>query len=127
AVHENLNFYMTRDVMENPLVPDVAVVKGVPYAKRRSWRVGRTGPPPQVVFEILSQETWEKDCGEKLRKYALMGMQEYFTYDPHEPPVVRDAASRLRGWYLNPILKEMVEITPDAQWRLWSTQLDSWL
>src|SRR5436305_8027005 len=82
GVYANLNFYQTSDSEEYPLVPDVAVVQGVAQQEVQSWRVGQTGPAPQVVFEIASPKTWLKDLEEKPVKYAHMGVQEYFAYDP---------------------------------------------
>src|SRR5438105_11249757 len=100
AVYGNLNFYQTSDPEEYPLVPDVAVIKGVKYQDRQSWRVGHTGPAPQVVFEIASPKTWAKDLEEKPRRYARMGVQEYFAYDPNERPLLKERPQRLFGWRL---------------------------
>jgi Uma2 family endonuclease len=86
AIYDNLNFYQTRNPKEYPLAPDIAVIKGVPFQYVRSWNVGRTGPAPQVVIEIASEETWKKDRQEKPARYASMGVEEYFVYDPHDPP-----------------------------------------
>ena len=61
AVYENLNFYQTANPKEYPLAPDIAVIKGVNFQYVRSWRVGKSGPAPQVVFEIASEETWGSD------------------------------------------------------------------
>ena len=62
AIYENFNCYQTPDPKEYPLAPDIAVIKGVDYRDDiRSWRVGKTGPAPHVVFEIASEETWKKD------------------------------------------------------------------
>ena len=47
AIYDNLNFYQTRNPEEHPLAPDIAVIKGVDYIDVTSWKVGRTGPPPQ--------------------------------------------------------------------------------
>src|SRR5436309_5675630 len=55
AIYDNLNFYQTRDTMEYPVAPDIAVIKGIDFRHLRSWRVGKTGPAPQVVFEIASE------------------------------------------------------------------------
>ncbi|MGH2496795.1 MAG: hypothetical protein ACRDIV_18995, partial [Ktedonobacteraceae bacterium] len=61
ALYDNLNIYQTANPFEYPLAPDVTVIKGVAYqSTTRSWRVGKSGPAPQVVFEIASQETWKK-------------------------------------------------------------------
>src|SRR6266581_3104122 len=58
TIHANLNFYLTGDALEYPLAPDVAVIKGVKLDDLSSWRVGVTGPVPQVVMEIASEKTW---------------------------------------------------------------------
>src|SRR5436305_5843069 len=125
-VYDNLNFYQTDDYEEKPLAPDLAVIKGVTFRRTRSWQVGRTGPAPQVVFEIASKETWQKDIKEKPGKYAHMGVQEYFAYDPNEPPLQR-RPSRLRGWRLDPLTQQMRELPLRADGRLWSIHLESFL
>ncbi len=62
AIHGNLNMYQTKDFYEYPVAPDIAVIKGVAYKEfTRSWRVDKSGPAPQVVFEIASEDTWTKD------------------------------------------------------------------
>lgn len=127
SIYENLNFYQTLNYREYPLAPDLAIIKGVPFEHVRSWTVGRTGPAPQVVFEILSEETWQKDVYEKPWKYARMGVQEYFAYDPYQPSISRATARRLFGWRLDARGREMVTMTPDEQGWLWSEQLQRWL
>lgn len=127
AIYDNLNFYQTIEPMEYPVAPDLAVIKGVEFRHGKSWAVGRTGPAPQVVFEILSEETWKKDLREKPDKYASMGVQEYFAYDPNEPPLRRNTSTRLRGWRLDARRKEMVEIAANETGWLWSEHLESWL
>src|SRR5450755_3658694 len=94
ALYENLNIYQTANPREYPLAPDIAVIEGVSRESTRSWRVGKSGPAPQVVFEIASEETWKKDLEEKPLRYARMGVQEYYAYDPHEPPLPRSANRR---------------------------------
>src|SRR5437588_7268014 len=59
AIHQNLNFYQTARFKESPLVPDIAVIKGVPFEEVTSWRIGKTGPAPHIVFEIASEKTWD--------------------------------------------------------------------
>src|SRR5205085_8242071 len=85
SLHENYNFYRTENEYERPLVPDIAVIKGVAEQSSRSWRVGVHGPAPHVVFEIASEETWKRDLQEKPDEYAVLGVQEYYAYDPCEP------------------------------------------
>lgn len=127
AIFENLNMYQTSNKYEYPLAPDVAVLKGIAYQFIRSWRVGKSGPPPGVVFEIASEETWAKDLDEKPFKYAHMGVQEYYAYDPNEPLLPRSRAGRLFGWQLDHENRTMLEMKPGANGALWSAQLESWL
>ncbi|HVB73583.1 MAG TPA: Uma2 family endonuclease [Ktedonobacteraceae bacterium] len=127
ALYENLNFYQTANPKEYPLAPDIAVIKGVSRPPIRSWRVGKSGPAPQVVFEIASEETWKKDLEEKPSRYARMGVQEYFAYDPHDPPLPRSANRRLFGWRLEQDSQTMQAMPVGAAGSLWSACLESWL
>ncbi len=127
AIYENLNFYRTSDANERPLVPDIALIKGTAFQHTRHWRVGRHGPAPQVVFEIASEETWQKDVEEKPSKYAAMGVQEYIYYDPNVPPLNRKQSERLRMWRLDKQERIMLPVQGDAKGRCWSEQLESWL
>ncbi len=125
AIYENLNFYQTANPKEYPLAPDIAVIKGVSFQYVRSWRVGKTGPAPQVVFEIASEETWNNDLHEKPGKYARMGVTEYFAYDPNEQPLDRKTGRRLFGWQLDPTEGVMREMRLRADGSLWSSHLQS--
>jgi Uma2 family endonuclease len=127
AIYENLNLYQTTDKNEYPLAPDVAVFKGAMRRSLRSWKIGRNGPAPQVVFEIASEETWAKDLDEKPAKYGRMGVQEYYAYDPNEPPFQRSRSRRLFGWQRDSQQGIMRPITPASSGTLLSPQLDSWL
>jgi Uma2 family endonuclease len=128
AIYGNLNIYQSANVMEYPMAPDVAVIKGVAYQPTiRSWRVGKSGPAPQVVFEIASEETWKKDLAEKPLRYARMGVQEYFAYDPHEFPLPPSRNRRLFGWQLDPDSQTMKEMPSGPNGSLWSHHLQSWL
>ena len=127
AIYSNLNFYQTRNPKEYPVAPDIALIKGIAFQHTRSWTLVSGEPAPQLVFEILSEETWKKDMREKPGKYASMGVQEYFAYDPLEPPIRPGNASRLLGWRLDAQRGEMVEIVANPDGWLWSQQLESWL
>ena len=61
TVCKNLAFFASPERNAPPVAPDIAIVKGIPLQPLNSWRVGRTGPAPQVVFEILSGETWKNE------------------------------------------------------------------
>jgi Uma2 family endonuclease len=127
SIYENLNMYQTANANEYPVAPDIAVIKGVSQHSTRSWRVGKSGPAPQVVFEIASEENWKKDLTEKPAKYARMGVQEYFAYDPNEFPLSLSRNRRLFGWRLDPDRQVMVEMSPRPDGSLWSPNLQSWL
>jgi Uma2 family endonuclease len=127
AIYDNLNFYQTTDPQEYPIAPDIAIITGIAHRPTRSWRVGKSGPAPQVVFEIASEETWKKDLTEKPGKYADMGVQEYFAYDPNEPLLSRRANRRLFGWRLDQSGRSMRVMQPRPDGSLWSPSLESWL
>jgi len=122
ALYHHFNFYHTGYWKEHPVAPDIAVIKGVDFQRVRSWRVGKTGPAPQVVLEIASQETWHKDLAEKPSKYAEMGVEEYFAYDPNEPLLLREGR-RLFGWRLERARGLMRQLPLDHQVSLWSCHL----
>jgi Uma2 family endonuclease len=64
------------------VAPDVFVVQGVAKGERRTYRLWEEGQPPSVVFEITSRGTRLEDLGTKRAVYAMLGVQEYFLYDP---------------------------------------------
>ncbi|MCG8352138.1 MAG: Uma2 family endonuclease [Chloroflexales bacterium] len=127
----NLNIYSQREFKQYPITPDVAVFKGVVIPNLgvrslRSWRLYEPErPPPQVVFEISSKETWRDDLRTKPAQYAELGVHEYYAYDPKDPPYWPKTQGRLCGWWREGA--RMVEQTRDAQGRLWSAELASWL
>jgi Uma2 family endonuclease len=127
----NLNMYAQPEFKQYPITPDVAVFKGVVISnlgarRLRSWRLYEPDrPPPQVVFEISSKDTWRADVRTKPAQYAALGVNEYYAYDPNDPPYWPKVQSRLRGWRREGT--RMVEQAHDAQGRLWSAELASWL
>jgi Uma2 family endonuclease len=129
SVYVNLNFYATDDEDEYPIVPDVAFIKGVPFHHEISWRIGVTGPAPQVVFEMASDKTWKRDLEEKPHVYAHIDVQEYYAFDPFEPPLPlsRRKGRRLFGWHLDTSIGLMRQVPPQPDGSLWSPQLNSWL
>jgi Uma2 family endonuclease len=60
-------------------------------------------------------------------KYALMGVEEYFAYDPNEPPLSRFASRRLFGWQLDRSTQAMQALPIGLDGELWSPHLDSFL
>lgn len=92
-VSGNLFIYYKQGIPSAVIAPDVFVVFGVEKKKRPSYKVWQEeGKVPSFVLEITSASTQENDEEDKPQKYALLGVQEYFQYDP-------------TGDYLNPQLK----------------------
>ena len=66
----------------SPAAPDVYVAFGVANRHRNSYVVWEEGKPPDFVLEVVSPSSRREDEEEKPRKYARMGVPEYFRYDP---------------------------------------------
>ncbi|MGQ9626620.1 MAG: Uma2 family endonuclease [Anaerolineae bacterium] len=80
----NLLLYYAEGDSSQVVSPDVFVVFGVPKGERRTYKVWEEGKGPDVVFEITSRSTWREDLGDKKILYAVLGVQEYFLFDPLE-------------------------------------------
>jgi hypothetical protein len=80
----------------------------------------------EVVYYYDFHPT-EKDLEEKPMKYALMGVEEYFAYDPNDPPILGVTAQRLLGWQLDKSRRQMDPLPIEPDGRLWSPHLDSFL
>jgi Uma2 family endonuclease len=64
------------------VAPDVFVVQGVAKGERRTYKLWEEGQPPTVVFEITSRGSRLEDLRTKRALYAMLGVREYFLYDP---------------------------------------------
>ena len=64
------------------VAPDVFVVQEVAKGERRTYKLWEEGQPPSVVFEITSRSSRLEDVGTKRALYAMLGVREYFLYDP---------------------------------------------
>jgi Uma2 family endonuclease len=64
------------------VAPDIFVVQGVSKGERRTYKLWEEGQPPSVIFEITSRGSRLEDLGTKRALYAMLGVQEYFLYDP---------------------------------------------
>ena len=78
----NLFVYYEEGDPAQVVAPDVFVVKGVPRRKRRTYKVWEEGKGPDVVIEVSSRKTQREDLGPKKGTYEMMGVQEYFLFDP---------------------------------------------
>lgn len=64
------------------VAPDIFVVKGVAKGDRRIYRLWEEDRAPAMVIEITSRSTRLEDLGTKRALYAMLGVPEYFVYDP---------------------------------------------
>jgi Uma2 family endonuclease len=89
----NLLLYYVEDDPSQSVAPDVFVVFGVPKGDRRVYKVWEEGKGPDVVIELTSQSTSWQDRGPKKGTYEVLGVREYFLFDPLgeylDPPLVR--------------------------------------
>jgi Uma2 family endonuclease len=101
--------------------PDFFVVLGGVDGtkKRKSWVVWREGGRyPDVIIEITSPSTKQKDTEDNLELYAkVFRTQEYFWYD--------EEAGELAGYRLQGA--DYVPIAPNERGWLWSEVLGVWL
>ncbi len=89
----NLFLYYEEGDPRQVVAPDAFVVKGVPKGDRRTYNLWEEGDKgPQVVFEVSSRRTRKEDLGPKKGTYEMLGVREYFLFDPLgeylEPPLV---------------------------------------
>ena len=81
-VSGNLMFYYEEGNPAAVVSPDVFVVKGVRKGLRRTYKLWDEGVAPCVVIEMTSRSTRLEDKGNKRALYALLGVREYFLFDP---------------------------------------------
>lgn len=118
AVMGNMALYFSvRQVQANDFLgPDIMVVRGTTLRKRKSWVCWEEERSPNVVIELLSETTEERDRGDKMATYALvLRTPEYFLFDPID--------GRLEGYRLDPIAQAYSPMPPDADGHLAVDQL----
>lgn len=113
----NMLLYYEEGVPSSCVAPDVFVVRGVEKHERRTYKIWEEEQPPTVVFEITSRSTRLEDVGTKRALYAMLGVQEYFLYDP-------------LGEYLRPSFQgyrlengEYLRLLPEAEGKFMSRAL----
>jgi Uma2 family endonuclease len=74
-------YYVEGEPYRN-VCPDVFVVLDCDPHIREIYKLWEEGKPPTVVFELTSRGTRREDEVQKPSTYALIGVQEYFLYDP---------------------------------------------
>lgn len=81
-VASDLLLYYEEGTPAKFVVPDCFVVLNCAKHRRRTFQTWREGRVPDVVVEITSRCTSSIDMIDKLKVYELIGVQEYFLYDP---------------------------------------------
>lgn len=88
------------------VVPDCFVVQNCATHLRRTFQTWKEGRVPDVVIEVTSQSTSRADMIDKPVVYEMMGVQEYFLFDPTSDYL----KSSLQGYRL--IDRQFREISP---------------
>jgi Uma2 family endonuclease len=78
----DLLVYYTEGRVFDVCVPDVFVAIGAQPGFRRTFKTWEEGLPPTVVVEVTSRGTRREDEVFKPQTYSLIGVKEYFLYDP---------------------------------------------
>jgi Uma2 family endonuclease len=99
----NLFVYYEQGNRSAVVSPDVFVVFGVPKRWRRTYKLWVEKKSPSFVIEVTSESTCDEDV-DKMRKYARLGVAEYFLFDPLDEYLVpRFQGFRLAGDRYEPI------------------------
>ena len=78
----NLIIYYNPENGLDHLSPDVFVALDRDAGLRESWKTWLEGKFPEVVVEIASPSTQQRDIGEKRARYGALGAREYYIHDP---------------------------------------------
>lgn len=95
-VAANMLFYYEKGDPAAFRVPDVFVVKGIAKHDRRTYKLWEEQVAPCTIFEITSRSTRLEDLGTKRALYEMLGVQEYFLFDPLDEYL----SPRLQGFAL---------------------------
>lgn len=82
TVLANQFLYYAPGIRNARVAPDVMVIFGVEPGGRDNFKTWEEGQVPAVIFEMTSAATRKIDQGSKMSKYALLGVQEYWLFDP---------------------------------------------
>lgn len=79
----NIMFYYAEGEPAEVISPDVMVCFGIPKGDRRSYKTWEENDVvPSVIIEISSRGTWKKDRLEKRLLYEMLGVKEYYIFNP---------------------------------------------
>ena len=79
----NIMFYYEEGEPTEVISPDVMVCFGIPKRQRTSYKTWEENDVvPSVIIEISSRGTWKKDRVGKRLLYEMLGVKEYFIFNP---------------------------------------------
>jgi len=82
----NIMFYYLEGEPKEVISPDVMICFGIPKGDRTSYKTwAENDVVPSVVIELSSRGTWRKDLVEKKVLYEMLGVKEYYIFNPLEP------------------------------------------
>lgn len=81
-VSGNLLLFYQEGAGRKHIAPDVLVVMGIAKRRRDNFKIWEEGKAPDVVIEVTSASTRTDDLGSKKGLYAVLGVREYFIFDP---------------------------------------------
>jgi len=99
------------------VAPDVFVVKEIAKHDRRIYKLWEEQVAPCAVFEITSRSSRLEDLGAKRGLYEMMGVREYFVFDPLDEYL----SPRLQGFRL--VERYYQPMDPSPQGTLFSQEL----
>jgi Uma2 family endonuclease len=116
-VGADMLLYYVEGYPQKFVVPDVFVVKDCDTHARRVFKLWEEPSAPHVIFEITFRTSQREDTLNKPRTYAIIGVEEYFVFDPTGDYL----GQPLLGFRLDEGLHEPIE--PDADGWLMCEQL----
>ncbi len=81
-VSGNLLIYYVQGDPKKSVAPDVFVVKGVEPGPRDIYKLWEERVAPHFVLEVTSKSTRREDLVGKMKLFAVLGVREYFLFDP---------------------------------------------
>ncbi|MBI4615774.1 MAG: Uma2 family endonuclease [Planctomycetes bacterium] len=116
AAYANLPIYYKEGEPGKHVSPDVFYLRGVPYdVNLESYLLWKTGVPPRVAFEIVSKKNPWKDRVKNRQIYEMLGIEEYFWFDPRK--------AKLEALRLDASSGRYVPLAPDDSGRFASPNL----
>jgi Uma2 family endonuclease len=111
----NIMFYYVEGDPTEVISPDVMVCFGVPKGDRTSYKTWEESDViPSVIIEIASRGTWQKDRIEKRELYQMLGVKEYYIFNPQYPKTLPSfMAFRLKEGILESVAIENGRIKSD--------------